>query len=191
VAGPAIAGLGFFLLSLPKLTHGPGDYWLAYFPGLLVLGLGMTLTVTPLTTTVLASAGQQYSGTASGINNAVSRIAGVLAIAAVGAFALISFQYHLESRVASLALPADVHHELVIESKKLAATIPPHILPANIQNQLKRDIRESFVDTYQWVMLICAALSLFSALFAFIFIRKVVEPELKQVPYLAVSEEPV
>lgn len=171
VAGPTVAALGFYLLSLPGLTHGPSDYWQTFFPGIAILGLGMAITVAPLTTTVLASAGQHYSGTASGINNAVSRIAGVLAIAAIGALVLSSFQHHLVQKTASLPIPATAQQELSRASKKLAAAQPPQQLSLPLQQEVRQAIRQSFIETYQLVMILCTLLSGISALLAFLLVR--------------------
>jgi EmrB/QacA subfamily drug resistance transporter len=79
--GPIIAGLG--VLAYTRL---PQDltYWVDILPALLVFSLGLSLTVAPLTTTVLADAGPGDAGVASGVNNAVARIAGLLAIAILG-----------------------------------------------------------------------------------------------------------
>ena len=107
IAGPLVTGLGFLALGLPGLTRGPADFWTSYFPGIVLIGAGMGLTVAPLTTTVMGSVPRDYSGTASGINNAVSRTAGVLAVAAVGALALLVFAVSLRSQTASLDLPVE------------------------------------------------------------------------------------
>lgn len=171
IAGPAIAGLGFFLLSLPGLTRGPTDYWQTFFPGILALGLGMSITVAPLTTTVLASAGRQFSGTASGINNAVSRIAGVLAIAGIGALVLTSFQHQLAQKTSVLPLSQETRQALKTESRKLAEASPSAGLPIHVQEQVRTAIQQSFTDTCKRVMLICACLSGISAAFAFLLIR--------------------
>jgi EmrB/QacA subfamily drug resistance transporter len=80
-AGPVIAGLG--VLAYTRLPANV-DYWVDILPALLVFSLGLSMTVAPLTTTVLADAGPGDAGVASGVNNAVARIAGLLAIAVLG-----------------------------------------------------------------------------------------------------------
>lgn len=79
--GPVAAGVA--VLDYVRLPQHP-DYWLDILPALLVFSVGLSLTVAPLTTTVLADAGPGDAGVASGVNNAVARIAGLLAIAVLG-----------------------------------------------------------------------------------------------------------
>ena len=91
-AGPLIAACGLALLAFADLGE---SYWAGVFPAICVLAIGMTLTVPPLTSTVMASVAEAHAGIASGVNNAVARVAGLFAVAALGAVLFASFSHHL------------------------------------------------------------------------------------------------
>jgi EmrB/QacA subfamily drug resistance transporter len=91
-AGPIIAACGLALLAFADLGK---SYWAGVFPAIGVLSIGMTITVPPLTSTVMASVADAHAGIASGVNNAIARVAGLFAVAALGAVLFASFSRHL------------------------------------------------------------------------------------------------
>ncbi len=122
MVGPAIAAVGFGLMTLPDIGS---SYWTTFFPAVVVLGLGMAICVAPLTTAVMNAASVRYVGTASGVNNAVSRIASLLAIALLGIVMLNQFNQSLNQRLAPLQLAADAQQFLNGQRVNLAAAVPP------------------------------------------------------------------
>jgi EmrB/QacA subfamily drug resistance transporter len=157
IVGPLIAGVGFGLLGL---SEKEGSYWTTLFPGIVVLGIGMAVSVAPLTTAVMGAVDQDRAGLASGINNAVSRAAGLLAVAVFGAVASLRFGSSLRQRLSELQLPSDVRQVLASEQGKLAGATLPMSLPQHLRTVLRAAIDLSFVEAFQLVMLLAAALAL-------------------------------
>lgn len=176
IIGPALAGLGFLLLALPGQTTGPAQFWTTYFPGIAVFGIGMGITVAPLTTTVMSALPVHHSGTASGVNNAVSRVAGVLAVAILGALALSLFQTDLAHRTAALDLPAPVQQTLLAGANRLGDTPVPTGLSTADTGKVQTAIHQAFIATYRIVLVVCAVLAWISALMSVWFIRGYVKP---------------
>lgn len=163
VVGPLIAATGFALFAL--LASG-ASYWTAYFPAVVVLGVGMAVTVAPLTTTVMGAVETRHSGVASGINNAVSRVAGLLAVAILGIVVLVSFSHNLDSRLAALRVSPAVRQALDQQRDRLAgAQIPPGMSGAP-RAALRRAIDDSFVEAFRVAMFCGAGLAAASALCA-------------------------
>ena len=173
--GPSVVAVGFYLLSLPGLTNGAGDYFISFFPGILAIGVGMGITVAPLTTTVMGAVAAQHSGVASGINNAVTRSAQVLANAIIGAVALLVFSANLNGRAVALGLQPQVQQTLHNESVNLGNTKVPFELAPDEQAQVRTAIREAFVDTFRRVALVAAGLALASAVASVALISKKLE----------------
>jgi EmrB/QacA subfamily drug resistance transporter len=98
--GPIIAACGLAILALVDLRR---PFWVGVFPAIFLLGVGMAITVPPLTSTVMAAAGKTHAGIASGVSNAVARIAGLLAVAALGAVLFAEFSSHLPGSMAGQA----------------------------------------------------------------------------------------
>jgi hypothetical protein len=144
-----------------------------FFPGVILLGIGMGITVAPLTTAVMSSVESHFAGTASGINNAVSRTAGVLAIAVAGAVALIVFSHALQGRTAPIQISGEARAALSMEAARLGAAAVPAQVAAERAADVQTAIRLAFVDAFRIVMLICAALAwIGAALAGFIVERK-------------------
>jgi len=161
IVGPVVAGAGFALLAW--LGSG-GSYWTAYFPGLLVLGIGMAATVAPLTTTVMTSIDdERHAGAASGINNAVARAAGLLAIALFGAIAVVVFAPRLDRELAARGAPPPVRRAMAAQRLKLADAVPPRDADPHLRDVVKVAIRNAFTDAFRVNMLVAAALAMLSA----------------------------
>ncbi len=174
--GPALVAAGCMLLSLPGLTTGVGDYFTSFFPGVLAIGLGMGITIAPLTTTVMGAVASHRSGIASGVNNAVARSAQVLATALFGAIALSTFSVDLSARAATLGLPPQAQQALQRESINFGNTQVPADLAPDNQQPVKTAIREAFVDTFRRVALIAAGMALASAVMSLVLISPKLEP---------------
>jgi EmrB/QacA subfamily drug resistance transporter len=168
VLGPALAATGFALFVIPSIG---GSYWTTFFPAMLVLGVGMAISVAPLTTTVMSSVPEGRAGVASGINNAVSRLASVLAIAIFGIVMLRAFDHRLVQDVAVMNLAPEIRKELDAQHIKLAAIEIPKELDTVTQERIKRSIEESFVAGFRLVMGIASGLSLAGAVTAWVSIR--------------------
>ena len=167
VIGPVIAAFGFAMFALPSVG---ASYWSGFLPAICVLGLGMAITVAPLTTTVMNSVGPELAGTASGINNAVSRTAGLLAIAAFGIVLTWAFDATLARELARTQLPPEVVATVIAQGHKLAGIVVPDGLSESVRLTLKMAIGQSFVAGFRWVMILSAGLALLGALSAWLLI---------------------
>jgi len=167
VFGPLLAVVGFGLFTVPSIGE---SYWKGFFPAMIVLGFGMAVTVAPLTTVVMNSVSQDRVGTASGVNNAVARIAGVLAIAVLGIVMVGAFASRLNDRLYHISLPSDVRQGLQAEEIKLADVQVPDTLSPGTKAAVKDAVGASFLFGFRIVMLICALLSLASAAVAWFMI---------------------
>jgi len=160
VAGSSIAAAGFALYALPGVG---GNYWTTFFPATLVLGLGMATAVAPLTTAVMSSVPEAYAGAASGINNAVSRVAGLVAVAVFSVIMLQIFEHRLEGKMEEQALPPAARAQMRSQSTRLAATTIPPDLPAADRLMARRAVADSFVAGFRWISMASAVLALLAA----------------------------
>jgi EmrB/QacA subfamily drug resistance transporter len=168
VIGPIIAACGFLLFAKPGIG---GTYWSTYFPAMIVLGLGMSGVVAPLTTTVMDSVSERQAGVASGVNNAVSRVASLLSIAVLGMVAFHVFNTQLAQKLDISNLSAPVKNAVLEQRNRLTQIEPPKDLDIDQEQVLKRSIDGSFLSGFRWVMIISAGLALLSAFSAWSMIQ--------------------
>ncbi len=130
VIGAALAGCAFLLYSVPGA--GSTSYWITYFPAVLVLGIGAVFFIAPLTTTVFDSSDPALSGLASGINNAVARTAGLLAIALLGIVFSTVFARGFDERLQQAKVSSSTRVLANAERAKFAAgTVTPDVPAAD------------------------------------------------------------
>lgn len=161
--GPLVVAAAFLLFMLPGIG---GSYWTTFFPPALVLGLGMTLVVAPLTTAVMGAVPQHYAGTASGINNAASRVAGLLAIALFGLLMLAVFSAALERGLTGLELPAGTQEAVLDQRTALADITPPASLDAAQQQSVTEVVGTAYLTGFRVVMALSAVLAALASLIA-------------------------
>lgn len=158
--GPAVAAAGFVLLAVPGIG---ARYATGYLPAMAVLGLGLAIAVSPLTTSVLGSVPSEDTGVASGINNAVARVAGLLAIAAIGIVAAGCFDRALDRRLSASHLSSVAKAIPASERRKLGAAQPPRGLPPAETSEVRQAISESLLAAFRVSMAIAAGLALLAS----------------------------
>lgn len=163
ILGPLIAAAGFLLFAVPDV---PAHYWTAFFPAFVVLGLGMAISVAPLTTVVMNSVQQERAGTASGINNAVARVAGVLAVAVFGVVMAAAFAHSLRHSLDGLHLNAGIVQQLESNVADLGSLGAPSGVDSQTASTIRSVIAESFIFGFRLIMLLCTVLALGGAAIA-------------------------
>jgi EmrB/QacA subfamily drug resistance transporter len=158
--GPAIAASGFALLAV-----APGNsYWTEFLLPIAVLGFGMAVSVAPLTTTVINAVPKHRSGIASGINNAVARVAGLLAVAIFGAIALGDYNRALDERV--VTLPIETTQTIERARGTFAVDRALEGIAGETRRIAESAIKDALAESIRHVLLLAAALALAGSLCA-------------------------
>ncbi|MDE2590175.1 MAG: MFS transporter [Patescibacteria group bacterium] len=167
IIGPLVVAVG---MGLFVFTGVNTNYFLGFFPGLVLFGLGMAFVIAPLTKSAL-TVEEKYSGTASGINNAVARIAGLLAIAFLGGVVLFLFKVTIEQNIVHSVLTGSQQQQIIVQENKLGAIEIPTSFPILAQQAARREILQAFVQSFRWAMGITALLAFISGVISFFTIK--------------------
>lgn len=160
VGGTLIAAMGFALATIPGVG---ADYWTTFFPALLVLGLGMALSIPPLTASALGAVDTRYSGLASGVNNTVARVGGLLAVAVLGIVVVTIFNIRLNNTLSLESLPPQARHVLANQRARLAGADFSAVPNSAVRQTLSRATKRAYVAGFRVAMLLSTALALFSS----------------------------
>ena len=155
-AGPLLAAAGLVLMLRLDIDV---TYVTDLLPALVLFAVGLTMTVAPLTATVLAGADESNAGIASGINNAIARVAGLVGVAAVGAVVAASFGSTLEEEVGAAggnqAVASTVERA---KERSLARVEPPREVPADLRPGIVQASEDAAVEAFRLGIGISAAL---------------------------------
>jgi hypothetical protein len=168
VGGALLAGLAFIGFSLPGLG---GSYWTTYFPAVLLLGFAGVLFIAPLTQTVFDASADEHSGMASAINNAVARIAGLLAVAVFGLVLATVFERGFTERLAVLPVSAQTRALAAAEPARFVAGSVPAEIPAGDRPAVAAAIASAYIDGFRANMRLTALVAFAAAALALAALR--------------------
>jgi hypothetical protein len=159
--GPIIAAVGLALYAIPGIG---GSFWTTFFPAVVVLAFGMAIVVAPLTTTAMSAVETQHAGVASGVNNAVARVAGLIAIAVFGIVLVRAFSARVSPALDQLRLSAPARAAVDRELPKLAGAEIDAPMEPTQRAGTRSAVDEAFVSAFRLVMIGTALLALAAAL---------------------------
>jgi len=168
MVGPVITAIGYGLFTLT----GVGEhFWSGFFPAIAVLGLGMAISIAPLTATVMGAVPVTHAGVASGVNNAISRIAGLLGVAIFGIVMQHAFSSELDRRLVQLPVAPEVRSYVYRQRARLAVADAPEGVDPSTRSTIKASINESFIHGFHVVTVTAMFLSLAAAVSALMMIE--------------------
>jgi EmrB/QacA subfamily drug resistance transporter len=169
IVGPGLVGTGAALLAILGTDRG---YLIHFFPGLSLVGCGMALVIAPLTKSALMVE-PRFSGSASGINNAVARFAALMAIAILGAIVIFSFGAHLQASISTSDLSQTQSEQLLVQSDRLGGIVVPDSFDERTKAVAEEVVRESFIFSFRCAMSICSIMALCAAVVSSVMIHNV------------------
>jgi hypothetical protein len=167
--GPVVAGAGFITLAIPGAN---ASFVTGFLPGILLMAVGMTLSVAPLTTVVMSSVPDDETGIASGVNNTAARIAGVLAVAVLTAAAVWQFSGVLESRLRDSDVPSELVERLMSNAARLAELKAPDGTRERTAAIVSDAVVFAYVETFRVLVIICGLLAALSGVIAWFSLEK-------------------
>ena len=167
IGGPALVAAGAGLLML---VHADAAYLVYFLPGLAATGIGMAFVIAPLTKSAL-SVEMRFSGSASGVNNAVARTAALIAVAVLGAVMVATFAPALSDALKASGLSPQEQVVILQQYDKLGGITVPAEFSDSARALAETAVRNSFVHSYRWAMGVCAALAMMASVTSFFTIR--------------------
>ncbi len=168
--GPALAGTG---LLVAAATAHTSSYWTSILPSVVIFAVGLALTVAPLTTAVLSALGTSRAGIASGVNSAISRFGGLVAVAILPALSLAGFTHGLEQRLSVSSIEPAVRSQILASRAEQGALTPPAGLSSAERSMVRLAVRASFADGFRWVMLVCGVLLFGGSTISFVALKPI------------------
>ena len=167
ILGPLLVSAGMAFLAL----GGPdANYLLHFLPGLALFGIGMAVVIPPLTKCALAVE-SRFSGSASGINNGIARVAGLLAIAILGAMIITLFQTRLAAELSQSNLTGQEQQQILIQADKLGGIVIPNAFNQAAREETLKAIHSAFIYGFRRAMIVCAVLAFGGAVVSISLIR--------------------
>jgi EmrB/QacA subfamily drug resistance transporter len=168
--GPVVTAAGFVALAIPGAN---ASYISGFLPGILIIGVGMTLSVAPLTTVVMSSVSGSETGVASGVNNTAARIAGVLAVAVLTAVAVWQFTGAVDLQLEAQNVPRELSDVLTSNASALAELKAPEGTPERLAATVSDAVAFAYVRTFRLLVVICGLLAAVSGAIAWFSLARV------------------
>lgn len=171
IIGPLIVSIGTGSLAFVNVS---ANYFTSFFPGLALIGTGMALVIAPLTKSAL-SVDSEFSGAASGVNNAAARIAALLAVAILGVIMVLTFTTRLSLEINQSTLSPIQRQQILEQSDKLAGIVVPSNFDQNETSLAHQAITNSFIYGFRLSMITTSVLAFIACAVSFFTIHNPVK----------------